>query len=228
MGAAAPETCGMPKHADQQVVDSPKPHGDGSVPRKRTTGHEPRCARRWTEDDDAFIELHCESMTDAAMATALGRSKAAIGLRRLKTLQLPKMAKPDRWSSEENHLFHVLYGEVDTLFLAAVLSRPASTLRSRAFGLGLHRRKPWSHDEDEILRRRFPSTSVTDFVEMLPGRGLNSIYRRAEALLLTRDLSFLISGSSYAKFRAYPPQLRTLMQLHKQVERKLRDVQTQY
>jgi hypothetical protein len=61
---------------------------------------------------------------------------------------------------------------------------------------------------------------VTDFAEMLPGRGLNSIYRRAEALSLTRDLSFLVSGSNYAKFRAYPPQLRSLMQLHHQVERR--------
>ncbi|HUD34980.1 MAG TPA: hypothetical protein VMR43_18615 [Variovorax sp.] len=117
------------------------------------------------------------------------------------------------------------YGVVDTMFLAVVLFRPAAVLRSRASGTGLHGRKPWSHDEDEILRRQFPSTSVIDLAEMLPGRGLNSIYRRAEVLSLTRDLSFLISGSNHAKFRAYPPQLRSLRQLHHHVDRKLRDVE---
>jgi hypothetical protein len=46
-------------------------------------------------------------------------------------------------------MFQALYGDVDTLFLAAVLSRPVTALWTRAFWLDLRSRGAWSAEVDE-------------------------------------------------------------------------------
>lgn len=124
-------------------------------------------------------------------------------------------------------MFRSLYGKVDTGFLAGMLCRPVSALWAHAFCLKVQSRNRWSHEEDEILRAHFPRAPVSQFVTLLPGRTKKNIYHRAKALSLTRDLPYLL-GPWHMKFHGYPVELRELIRLHNQVERKLRDVQTQH
>lgn len=122
-----------------------------------------------------------------------------------------------------------LYGKVDTLFLAAVLDRPVRQVRSHVFEARLPvDRNLWSSEEDEILRRYFPYAPVTQFAELLPGRGLKTIYGRANTLALSRDPSYMLRSAKQRWFRAYPPELQSLIHLFNQVERRLRDVQAKH
>lgn len=228
VGVVVSETGGMPKRPYQKIVDSLAPPGDGRVRKKRTTGKEPRSARRWTDEEDAFVERHRKSMTERAMAAALGRSMGAIRYRRLNILRLPKAAAPKRWGVEDNAMLEALYDEVDPLFLAAVLSCSVPRMRQQAWRLGLRTTRFWSCEEDEILRKHFPCTPIADFVELLSSRSVQGIYRRASALSLCRGLPYVLSNWGNSKFFLYPPELQSLIRLHHQVERKLQDVQTQY
>jgi hypothetical protein len=74
---------------------TPAPDGAQQVRSKRKQEQFPR--RRWTADDDAFIRRHCESMTDAEMATALRHSGVGLVGRRLQVLQLRKRMPLPIW-----------------------------------------------------------------------------------------------------------------------------------
>ena len=124
-------------------------------------------------------------------------------------------------------MFQTLYGEVDTFFLAAVLSRPVTALWTRAFWLNLQSRGAWSEEEDEILREHYPCAPVNQFAHLLPGRTDRNIYHRADVLDLSRGPSYLL-GSWRMRFHAYPPDLQSLIRLHNHVERKLHHVQAQH
>lgn len=205
------------------------PLRDSSVRRKRTNGQEPRAVQRWTREEDAFIKRHCEAMTDAAMATALGRSRDATSVRRRQITPFLRGTSPQRWTAEDNAMLVALYGKVDTLFLAAVLDRPVRQLRSHVFEVRLPvDRNLWSSEEDAILRRHFPYAPVTLFAELLPGRGLKTIYGRANKLALSRDPSYMLRSAKQRWFHAYPPDLQSLIHLFNQVERRLRDVQAKH
>lgn len=225
IGATDPETGTMPKHVDQQVVDSLTLPKGSNVSRERTPGR--GHGHRWTREDDAFIQSHCESMTDTEMAVELGRSRVSVLMRRLKILQLRKKVNLPRWKPEDDDLLQELYGEVDTNFLAAVLSRPVATLRSRAYRLSIQNRGAWSCEEDDILRKHYPDLPVSEFAVLLPGRLVRSIYYRAQVLSLSRSSSYLLS-SWLMRFHSYPPELKSLIRLHRQVERKLQHVQAQH
>lgn len=85
-----------------------------------------------------------------------------------------------------------------------------------------------SHEENEILRKHFPSIPVTQFAELLPARSLQSIYSRADKLASSRDPSYMLRSSKDRWFRAYPLELQSLIRLYNRVERKLCPVQTQH
>jgi hypothetical protein len=161
------------------------------------------------------------------MAAALGRSRASVVLRRLNVLELRKRAPLPIWGAADDAMFQALYGEVDTFFLAAVLSRPVTALWTRAYWLDLQSRGAWSPEEDEILRAQYPCAPVNQFAHLLPGRTDRNIYHRAGVLALSRGLPYLL-GSWRMRFHAYPPELKSLIRLHRRVERKLQDVQAKH
>jgi hypothetical protein len=167
-------------------------------------------------------------MTDLAMATALGRSRNSIGLRRQRITQVLKAKRSQKWTAEQDFLLAELYGKVDTLFLAAVLGRSARALHERVSCLGLQVKNLWSPEEDAILREHFPYSPVAQFANLLPARGPGSIYDRADTLALSRDPSYMLRTTKRQRFRAYPSELQSLINLLNQVERKLQDVQAQH
>ena len=228
IGAVAPETGGMPKHANQQAIDAPTPPGGGSVMRKRATGKAQKRARCWTDKDEAFIELHSGSMTDAEMAAALGRSIEAIRHRRLGILGLRKAPARENWSAESRAMLEALYGEVDTSFLAAMLCCSVPRMRQYAWRMGLQAAGFWSREEDEILRNHLPHTPIAQFAELFPGRSLQAIYGRAHTLALSREPSYMLRSPKRRWSCAYPPELKSLISLLHQVERKLHHVQAQH
>jgi hypothetical protein len=183
--------------------------------------------RHWAADDDAFIRTHWETMTDAKMAAVLGRSRVSVLIRRINVLELRKRAPLPIWGAEDDDMFQTLYGEVDTFFLAAVLSRPVTALWTRAFWLNLQSRGAWSQEEDEILREHYPRAPVNQFAHLLLGRTDRNIYHRASVLALSRGPSYLLD-SWRMRFHAYPPELQSLIRLHNKVERKLHHVQAQH
>lgn len=158
------------------------------------------------------------------MAVVLGRSRLAVRYRRLNILRLPKAAAAERWTAENEAMLEALYGRVPPDFLAAVLSCSAPAMRQHAWHLGLQAPRLWSREEDEILRKHFPCSHITELAKLMPGRTPAGIYRRANALSIGRGLPYLLSKWRYAKFNSYPPELRSLIRLHHQVKRKLQDV----
>jgi hypothetical protein len=222
INAADSETGGMSQRKPIQASQPPYTGAIDPAGRGRS-----RAAHRWTYEEDAFIRREYQTMTNAAIARALGRSKASVLRRRANSLQLGKKAASSTWTTEDDAVFRALYGEVDTGFLAGMLSRPISALWAHAFCLKVKSRSIWSHDEDEVLRTHFPRAPVSEFAELLPGRSKKNIYYRAEALTLARDPLYLL-GPWRMKFHGYPPELRELIRLHNQVERKLQDVQAQH
>lgn len=203
--------------------------GPPSIKTKQARVSKPdRLSRRhWAVEDDAFIRSHWETMTDTKMGAALGRSRVSVVMRRINVLELRKRAPLPIWSAEDDAMFQALYGEVDTFFLAAVLSRPVTALWTRAFWLNLQSRGAWSQEEDKILREHYPRAPVNQFAHLLPGRTDRNIYHRAGVLALSRGLPYLLD-SWRMRFHAYPPELQSLIRLHNKVERKLQDVQAEH
>jgi hypothetical protein len=183
--------------------------------------------RRWTDEEDDFVMCHHETMSDTDMAAALSRTPNGIEVRRSRDLNLLKNTRSPDWTEEEEAMVQALYGKVDSGFLAAVLCRSTKALTARAHVLGVHGRKRWSKDEDDILRKHYPYVPVRRFAHLLPDRNLPIIYHRALRLSLTHAPSYM-AKAPHARFHTYPPELQELIRLHKKVERKLRDVQTQY
>ena len=218
------ETGGMPERKRKRSDDDlPVQRGR----KKRVTANEPGSSRRWTDTDDAFILSHCAAMTDSEMAQALDRSRVGVLIRRLKVLGIRKAAPLNVWSDDDDAMLKTLYGEVDTTFLAAILSRPSEALRARAFYLRLRKRHEWTPGEEEILRKHYPCVPVPEFANLLPGRTDRNIYHRADVLGLERDGTYVL-GCRRQRFHAYPSELQSLIRLHNQVKRKLEDVKTQY
>lgn len=223
-GIAFSETGGMPQRKRKRVTDDRRPDADR---RRRTTGRQANRARRWTDEDDAFFLGRCEAMTDTQIAEALGRSRVGVLIRRLKVLGLQKAAPLSPWTVEDDAMLQALYGRVDTPFLAAMLFRPEEALWSRAFYLRLRTREAWSPEEDALLRKYYPCVPVPEFARLLPGRTDRNIYHRAGVLGLERGGAYFLR-SWRQRFHAYPPELRSLIRLHNQVQRKLQDVEAQH
>lgn len=187
----------MPQRPRKRQEGEPIPSGF----QRRTTGKEANRARRWTEDDDAFLLSYCASMTDAQIAKALGRSRVGVLTRRLKVLSLQKAPPFTFWTEEEDVMLGALYGTVETIFLAAILSRPEESIRARAFYLRLRCRDAWLPEEDEILRQHYPCQPVNEFAELLPGRTDRNIYYRARKLSLERNGAYVL-GSWRQRYHA--------------------------
>lgn len=168
----------------------------------------------------------CAAMTDAAIGKRLGRSKVGVVIRRLK-FGIHKLTPPVPWALDEDSMLRNLYGAVDTIFLAAMLTRQPEALRARAFYLNLRMRKAWSAKEDEILRTNYPCTPVSCFACLLPGRTDRNIYHRAGVLAIERGYAYVLSEWRQ-RYHAYPPELRSLIQLHHKAQRKLQDVEAQH
>lgn len=143
-------------------------------------------------------------------------------------MAMPKSRALDKWTAEDNAMLKALYSDVDPTLLAALLSCSVPRMRKHIAHLGLRSARFWSQDEDEVLRKHFPRAPVPAFAPLLPGRSVKGIYWRAGVLALSRDPSYMLNSSRHSKFLAYPPELRSLINLHQQVERKLRDVQAQH
>lgn len=168
----------------------------------------------------------CAAMTDAAIGKRLRRSKVGVVIRRLK-FGIHKSTPPVPWALDEDSMLRDLYGAVDTIFLAAMLTRQPEALRARALYLNLRMRKAWSQEEDEILWAHYPCTPVPVFACLLPRRTDRNIYHRAGVLGIERGHAYVLSTWDQ-RHHAYPPELRSLIRLHHNVQRKLQDVDAKH
>lgn len=188
--------------------------------------------RPWTKKEFRFIEKNWLTMKDAEMAEQLGRTRPSVAVHRVKVLKLVKERSGPTWTEEDDEMMRSLYGQVDTRFLAAMLSRTFNSLKSRAFDLGISSPKtvialPWSKAEIEILRLHYPTQALPDFAHLLPGRPLDAIKRKLMKLHLKRDPAYLLASKN-ARFSGYPRELQELIHLLNQVQRKLKDVEAKH
>lgn len=82
-------------------------------------------AQYWTEAEDAALKTGYATMTANALATQLGRSKAATAMR----LQLLGLARPKCTDEEKQMALAMADRGVDMQEIAATLDRPASSVR---------------------------------------------------------------------------------------------------
>jgi hypothetical protein len=101
------------------------------------------------------------------------------------------------WSPAAETKLRELYASTPLSRLAFMLKRTEKAVRSRAKVLGIQRgsRRPWSRDEDQLLKRRYPNERTADIARCL-GRELTAVYQHAKNIGLRKSAEFLASPAA--------------------------------
>lgn len=70
------------------------------------------------------------------------------------------MAARKAWTPDEDQLLIRLYGSVPVEDIAARLGRSESSVMHHASHLGVHRRQPWTDEQERVLLRTYPLIGV--------------------------------------------------------------------
>lgn len=100
-----------------------------------------------------------------------------------------------RWTDEQVDILRSMWGEVRDSVIAQKIGRSVSSVRFKAGDLGLRDEKgrrtgsrpgravrPWTHEEDLILKSNVGYLSIFELMEKLPGRNRFAIERRCYEL----------------------------------------------
>lgn len=96
--------------------------------------------KRWKKEEDNYIKNNFKKVSDEEMAKELGRSSAAVSVRR-SYLGLSRRAKHD-WSDEEDEFIIKNYESMTDAEIGNELGRSTSSVRSRRNNV-LHLGKRW-------------------------------------------------------------------------------------
>lgn len=77
--------------------------------------------------------------------------------------------------------------------IAQRLGRKAGGVKNARHKMGLtrHTKKPWTPQEDEILKKHYPTKKTEELLPLLPGRNVQGIYNRVDLLGIKKDPEFL-------------------------------------
>lgn len=144
--------------------------------------------RYFSDEEITFLKLHKYDMTDAEIATYLGRDCGTIKQKRLK-LGIDKLNFV--WNKEKVNFLVENFPYISTDCIAGVLGISEKTVREKAKKLGLKKSKIYSTEEDEFIRRNYYEMSASKLALILnatfhnnyPIRTNESVYQRATMTL---------------------------------------------
>lgn len=85
-----------------------------------------------------------------------------------------------QWSNQEKDILKAKYGNTKTSDLSSSLqNRGVATIVAMARSLGLTKDFFWTKNEDDLLKKIFPTASHDELLKAFPGKTLNSIRSRA-------------------------------------------------
>lgn len=147
-----------------------------------------RKLRSWSVEDDALIIRQYHQSTRKKIGAALGKNEQAIQ-KRATRLGLRKL-KP--WSGKEMFLLFKLFPDTTAREISNFMGRPQRTVYHKLRTIhappnGQHPcpnpYKPWTKQDDAILRQLYPVVPNGDIAEFL-GRSAQSVLRRAKKINL--------------------------------------------
>jgi hypothetical protein len=104
------------------------------------------------------------------------------------------------WSVEEREYLRSHYGSIPAREIAETLRRSLMSVYTAARDSGLRKRqpakrKPWSAEDHDYLRRAYADTSTREIAATL-GRTLTTVYQQARALGLEKSEAYLASPAA--------------------------------
>lgn len=161
--------------------------------------------RPWSKEEDAVLREKYPQIGEKVIEFLPDRSRAACR-KRAAELEIPHVR--GAWTKQEDDILCKYYPIMGIAIRDRLPYRSRQSIYCRAIRLGLSReedieekkrakaqtaenhaskppRKPWSAEEEEILRAKYPLMGAK-VQEYLPERSVSSIYRRAVRLNLVR------------------------------------------
>ncbi len=152
----------------------------------------------WTSGEDTMLRKLYPTRSYDAIADKLNKTRAMVA-RRVKKLGLrkaPEGRKPwTMFTPEEDDMlrrFHAMEARPSSTEIAAIMDRPKSSIDRRFHMLGLKRdhlpstkEKPWTPEEDALLRRSYRTRSTADLASELK-RTVASVQTHLSKLRLRR------------------------------------------
>jgi len=119
-------------------------------------------AKKWTKEEEKFIEENWKSLSDAEIAKEIDRTKNAIRNRRNKLgIKRPrshsgKFNQGTHWTTEKTEFLRKNYQEMDYSEIAKELNVTIKAVRSKVSKLDLkNKQDKWSNNETEFLRKNY-------------------------------------------------------------------------
>lgn len=159
--------------------------------------------RKWTEEDNMFLMENWEKMDVHSLAHNLNRS-IRIVKQRATVMGLSKGAVPNprkKWSIEERALLAKLYPIHRVKEIAILLGVTESIVRSMAAKLGL--KKSWTHDQEDLLRERYPLEGASDGLRKDIGKTKSALHEKARKM-----------GVSYSPHKEWTDEEIDLLRQH--------------
>lgn len=106
---------------------------------------------------------------------------------------LKKRKKGTPYTEEEFEFVRRHWQEMTDKEIGARIGRSAGSARNmrRQLGLTHYNRQEWTEEEEQIVRAYYPDTDNDTLLEMLPGRSVHSLYRKAYGLGLKKSEEFI-------------------------------------
>lgn len=169
---------------------------------KRRAKRKPSESRRWTVEEDAFLESNYMNMPHAKIAKALNRTVPSIRMR-CKGLGFTK-SSPSMWTDEEDQFLRGNYKDLTYQQIADKLGKKLYVVSARCRELELVKkpqkaRREWAKDEIRYLQRNYKTTGITDMAFALK-RPYVSVVDKLRQLKLRKERQG-ITKQSYLEFR---------------------------
>lgn len=141
---------------------------------------------RWTQDDVSWLKDNYAIATLEEIRRRFpDRSLQNIYTKAYK-LGIPRDSY--HWTDEDEKFLLANYFKYDSNVLAKMLGcrYTPDAIRCKANKMGMKKLENiWTQEEDDVIRECYPKMLVKDFIELLPGRTVNSVIIRARKLGVT-------------------------------------------
>lgn len=153
----------------------------------------------WSEESIQFLKDNYSKMTVKEIAKCLGKSEQAVYVfaqKHKEDFNLERKKSLD-WTEEEDEILRKYYPKMGgaQLFASGLLpgrsSRKTIIVRARTLGLVYSGdyNKPWTEDEDRILRDNYIHGGIALVCKLIPTRSKKAIQNRVRLLSLNKPLS---------------------------------------